>query len=40
MAGKGSHQRPTQIPLKQYEDNWDNIFKTKSKKETKKGKKT
>lgn len=26
-AGKGSKRRPSQIPQKQFEQNWDKIFK-------------
>lgn len=33
MSGKGSKQRPTQVPRKQFEDNWDKIFKKKQDKE-------
>lgn len=30
-GGKGSQQRPTQVPRKQFEDNWDKIFNKKEK---------
>ena len=33
MSGKGSKQRPTQIPRKQFEDNWDKIFNNKQRKD-------
>ena len=26
MSGKGSKQRPTQVPAKQFEENWDLAF--------------
>lgn len=30
MAGKGSRPRPYSVPLKQFDSNWDSIFKKKS----------
>ncbi len=27
MSGKGSKQRPREIPIEQFDDNWDRIFK-------------
>lgn len=32
MAGKGSKPRPIGVPQKQFDDNWDAIFKPKAKK--------
>ena len=32
-GGKGSKQRPTQVPRKQFEDNWDKIFNNKERKD-------
>lgn len=32
MNGKGSKPRPISIPLKQFDDNWDAIFKKPKKK--------
>jgi hypothetical protein len=32
MNGKGSKPRPLSVPQKQFDDNWDNIFKRKAKK--------
>ena len=31
MNGKGSKPRPLHVPRKQYDDNWDKIFKPKKK---------
>ena len=31
MAGKGDKRRPRQVPLKQFEDNWEKIFGKKRK---------
>ena len=33
--GKGSTQRPIKVPKKQYDENWDRIFKKKKKNEKK-----
>ena len=35
MAGKGDHRRPTQVPQKQVDENWDRIFKKKEDKKKK-----
>jgi hypothetical protein len=35
---KGDNRRPTQVPAKQVEDNWDKIFSAKKKKEKTKSK--
>jgi hypothetical protein len=32
LMSKGSKPRPIQIPPKQFEDNWDRIFRKKEKK--------
>lgn len=32
MAGKGSKQRPLGVPKKQFDENWDKIFKRKNEK--------
>lgn len=36
MNGKGSKPRPISIPQKQFDDNWDAIFKKPKKKRTSK----
>jgi hypothetical protein len=36
MNGKGSKPRPLSVPQKQFDDNWDNIFKKPKKKTPKK----
>ena len=35
MNGKGSKPRPLSVPQKQFDDNWDAIFKKAKKKQAK-----
>ena len=35
MAGKGNKRRPSQVPQKEIDDNWDKIFGKKKRKKKK-----